>query len=921
MAFPITSAPILVDASGSGHGSRQSSNEINPMGPFVNGSSQYIAFVNITALSLRTFKSSDDGATWNLQDDTGCPDKGSTGTPTYVFFDDVGKVIYYLYVQGTGPFMWRVVGFDTNTDTYGSPTSWRTPFGIFGGAVFIRQLSGDFVLFYSDSTTGDIWYIKLSGSTPSGPTMLHNLAHAKESVDSGGQDPTGLIHLSYSDQTLARYYIGVSSGLTISSGPILFDGSANDFGIRADFLLTSSGGMIFAWTADARRVFTARSDTRVLPLFLYSTVATYPAGGSIDYAALAETPAGLLQVSWVQTNFSGDPIIDETDYSTFDGVSWSAPALLYDEVANPPADGVDQFDQFIHTAQSKYLATGTFLYVTGLETQDPTGCTGFVLRDPTSTPPTSSTLQLNKTVVGGSKTAADFILTAVGNDSPATVVTGPGPQVGPTEVPNITFDLSEAFGPTWDGATGTWASNSSPWNGGYVASAWVCTGGGSMPNDHTIVFPTGGVGSGGGDGSVTLPPVLIDPTGFSRQTTSELNPMEFKVGENLYAFLISQVTSKFGIFKSTDGGATWVEKDAAGSPDSNASSAVLNGTIICVNAGGTLVEFDTGTDTYGTPGDSGGLSGPIYAQADGTYVALDAATGTHIRYSTYKFTDGFWVGPTNLLAGNLPLASVIGDSVDAGHVSYYDGTDLKYFRLSSTFVVGSQATLGVISGSQLRASSVIWGTKVAIGWADGSNIKVSIGTPLGGPTFSTSTVYARLSSDEDVSYPTLLVDKDGNLKTYFVVTNYNTDPFIDELRVSTSADGATWPTPTVFYDEIANPPADSVPDQAGQFIHTGDVKQLSSGRVVFITALETSDDGNAHCTGFALLADSGGGGGPSVNIVCTIVNTAPIPPVPPQPGSPCGGPVTPQPTTDVQFELRRVYASMKPAPRIPVRGS
>ncbi len=386
---------------------------------------------------------------------------------------------------------------------------------------------------------------------------------------------------------------------------------------------------------------------------------------------------------------------------------------------------------------------------------------------------------------------------------------------------------------------------------------------------------------------VTLAPVLVDSTGFSRQITAELNPMEFKVGENLYAFLISQVTSNFGIFKSTDGGAAWVEKDAAGSPDSNASSAVLNGTTICVNAGGTLVEFDTGTDTYGTPGDSGGLSGPIYAQADGTYVALDAATGTHIRYSTYKFTDGFWVGPTNLLAGNLPLASVIGDSTDAGHVSYYDGTDLKYFRLSSGFIVGSQATLGAISGSQLRTSSVIWGGRVAIGWADGSHIKVSIGAPLSAPAFSTSTVYTRLSSDEDVSYPTLLVDNDGNLRCFFVVTNYNTDPFIDELRVSTSTDGSTWSTPVVFYDEITNPPADSVPDQESQFIHTGDVQQLSDGRVVFITALETSDDGSAHCTGFALIFAP-------VTITCQIVITGGCPTIyvarQPQPDAPAPPP-------------------------------
>ncbi len=37
-------------------------------------------------------------------------------------------------------------------------------------------------------------------------------------------------------------------------------------------------------------------------------------------------------------------------------------------------------------------------------------------------------------------------------------------------------------------------------------------------------------------------------------------------------------------------------------------------------------------------------------------------------------------------------------------------------------------------------------------------------------------------------------------------------------------------------------------------------------------------------------------------------------------GSVCDS-VSPQPSTDVYFELQRVYATMKPAPRIPVRGS
>ena len=55
--------------------------------------------------------------------------------------------------------------------------------------------------------------------------------------------------------------------------------------------------------------------------------------------------------------------------------------------------------------------------------------------------------------------------------------------------------------------------------------------------------------------------------------------------------------------------------------------------------------------------------------------------------------------------------------------------------------------------------------------------------------------------------------------------------------------------------------------------------------------------------------------GSSVTVTCMITVPGILPP-----GSPCDS-VTAQPATDVYFEIQRLYATMKPAPRIPVRGS
>lgn len=61
-------------------------------------------------------------------------------------------------------------------------------------------------------------------------------------------------------------------------------------------------------------------------------------------------------------------------------------------------------------------------------------------------------------------------------------------------------------------------------------------------------------------------------------------------------------------------------------------------------------------------------------------------------------------------------------------------------------------------------------------------------------------------------------------------------------------------------------------------------------------------------------ADANALTGVGVSGVITII------PTPPTPGLPCTG-ITPQPSTDVQFRLEKVMATMRPDAHLPVRGS
>jgi hypothetical protein len=915
MSFPVIDAPILIDVSGAGHASRQSGSEVNPMGPFLNGTDLYVAFANTTDSSVRIFKSTDRGDTWTLEDDGGSPDAGSVDPHSLnVFYDDSAKIIYVSYlITGVDR---KLVAFDTNTDTYAAPISWGFASTIFfeRTAVLIRQLSGVFQLFYSDNSSGNINYITLTGTTPSGPTMLVNLAGAKRDVDCGIQDASGAIHISYGADPGTRFYIRVSSGLAVTDGPTSF--GAND-GFRADVLITSTNQLVFAWT-DFSTILVEISPSLTTPSFTKYTVATNGTGGDFNYASLAEDVDGNLLAFWAYVS-SGDGI-DEIDSSTFDGVStWSAPVLFYDEITNPPADSAPF--QFVHTGEVLQLADGTWLYITAMETVSPTGCTGFALRIPAA-PVTPQTLTLHKTVQGGPAAPSDFTLIATGG-SPETEFSGPGPVVGPVDVNPGVFELSEIApgGATWNSETGTWDNNNNTWDGGDYTPVWDCAGA-PMPTPTSVLV------SPGGGGPIPLGVTQVPDADPTFQPLLSNGPFEFEIGGFLYQVLWNS-GNRLGMFRrqATVGG-TFTEVDPTNAPTgiSGYGRATSRDTKISVcymlpgNTTAQMIEFDAVAGTWGTP--SAAVTLPAVTnlfcwvrRSDDTDVFVGAWASAWYYITN---TAGVWGAVTNLFAH---LGTVLGGVIDANDtiwfmVNYDFGADLTsvgLYPLSSTYVLGAAiANRNLIFQGppfpyRFYPDVALYGTNAiafaystAVAPTDNCQLKVDIIRPLSAPVLTSFLVI--ISPAGSQSYLLKLKDDGSGVLNLFYV-HETTTPTNQVLQTHWD-DPFNWTAPTVFYDPATAPPDHG---SASQQISSLDPVPVSGWAVG--AGMQT--DQPTEITTAEIVQESSGGG--PVDVVCTVTNFFQGPP----PGPPGPGESNPVGC----FELLRLDVTLMPARHLPVRGS
>lgn len=414
---------------------------------------------------------------------------------------------------------------------------------------------------------------------------------------------------------------------------------------------------------------------------------------------------------------------------------------------------------------------------------------------------------------------------------------------------------------------------------------------------------------------VNAPPILIDFTGYSRQANNVMNPMgPFKYGSNLYTALRDQVDTSPGVFKSVDDGATWIEMDSAGKPPGSLRGPILvfndatNNTIVILYTITTFgqatyysIDFDTSTDTYGSPSNgyldiSFGADVPFgfYKKTDGTIVILFR---NNPNYKVLTYSAGSWTGPIIIFTGTIgtPYNGVRDGSnnfffgINTGSLpattsfgfvnsslSYTSGGAITTFPSATTSVVSLFMDVTTLKG-------------VVAGYGPGSIDTLtafSIATPTGIPVVTLYTV----DTQANLIYPwvfTAIGGISGGWVVFFGQTDRATLG-IDYIKMSTF-NGVSFDPAVLYYDAVSNPPSDEDPDD---FVHTLDGVEVTSGNWGIITALEIIIGVDPYCAGFFLIPsavppvtiefDLKGAAAPEApgSLFTTLFREVPVPPGP-----------------------------------------
>lgn len=397
---------------------------------------------------------------------------------------------------------------------------------------------------------------------------------------------------------------------------------------------------------------------------------------------------------------------------------------------------------------------------------------------------------------------------------------------------------------------------------------------------------------------ITAPPVLIDTAVTESAQKTFPNPYfqgPFKVGANLYVVLESSVAPlTVNVFKSSDGGLTWVQKDTVNSPGFNQAAglcrfqAVLSpsGTVITIgfNPDGSFapatvrfVTFDTGTDTFsvGVIPDfveaSPGLDGFDFAVRSNGEIVLYYAKVNAPNVSQNDI--GFRV----LSAGVWGAYQVVQAGDDAAQTGYElpavvidpGGAIVHTFYCSNHLVVGdhflndnyAQVSGGnVVSGNQVLSARgandrpnygrpLVWnGTTLALpvyqttGGGGSFTMQVYLGVGLAVPVFSVTTLDSGATQLFDNEAGQVMVEG----AQLWAVWTFFPDHGTIQVRRSINKGGGWGPINT-FYDLIANPPNALPPASQGIFgLTVGQIGSVGAVITVF-------DAANANLVSYFLL--------------------------------------------------------------------
>lgn len=437
----------------------------------------------------------------NGLDSANAPDTGSQSGRLQVFDDTAatGKIaVLYLL---TDLVSLKICEFDVNTNTWGTPTAAVTVADLSNKWGFTRRSDGTYVVI--GGRTGHLYYILNSGGVWGSITDT-SLAASVGVLAGGLIDASDNSYILLNETGTAMSIRHLDSSNVLSSGVTITTVLATA-AKRPGMCFQGPSGIAVGWVPTSGGnhgdVMVSLAPDAVTPVFtdydVYSSHGPFLNEVHSYITPVLAADATTLNVFFVAVD--NDVPLDQLMQSAFDGVStWSAPIVYYDEITNPPLNGVTppgNVSQFIHTLQAIELPQG-WSVATAMETVNqgvPEGpppdlwCTGEFMDPPVGT----QTLELTKIVVGGPALPGDWFLSAE-TGSPPTGISGAG-HVGPSEVDAATYELDEVAFPgiTFDSETGTWQDDNHTWGGDYEAGAWDC-GDATMPTPTSVIVPPGG---------------------------------------------------------------------------------------------------------------------------------------------------------------------------------------------------------------------------------------------------------------------------------------------------------------------------------------------------------------------------------------------------------------------------------------------
>jgi len=310
-----------------------------------------------------------------------------------------------------------------------------------------------------------------------------------------------------------------------------------------------------------------------------------------------------------------------------------------------------------------------------------------------------------------------------------------------------------------------------------------------------------------------------------------------QIGSNLYAGLAGNSSPSFAVFKSTDGGKTWAQKDAAHAPALAGFPiyeviAAQDGIYYVWYGDGASVasqaigycRFDPVTDTWGAVHASPVIASntaflAIARRSNGDIVVLFTSQlplANDVQFGIFPRSTGLWGGANNFfntVSGiSNPVAAVVGPD-NTVYALTQDGagpTQIFFQTISPSNVVSAQALIATIGAGEIAPGlPVIWNGQLIFPFTalGGGSPSMFVGTPLPAPVW-TNVALALVTPLADVNTPIAFVTPQNAL-LMFVTLNGSIAAPPYQLWFSTFGTSALVPPSgkTLYYDAVANPPA------------------------------------------------------------------------------------------------------------------